>query len=106
MSVKHKGVGPQSLTANDLKEGLNVWLTADFAWSPDFQKALKTEDLDIIEKMRVVGDADSDANKVVGVYFIDIDPESGLPLRYRERFRVTGPTHDQSQYPEYAVKEA
>ena len=43
-TLKHKGKGPQSLTANELREGLSVWLTADLEWSHDFSKALKTED--------------------------------------------------------------
>lgn len=105
MSAKHKGVGPQSLTANELREGLNVWMTSDLTWSTDYSDALKTEDADLIDKMRVVGDRDSENNLVVGVYFIDIDTETGLPARYREKFRVTGPTHDQSQYPTYKGNE-
>lgn len=105
MSAKHKGKGPQSLTANELREGLNVWLTPDFEWSPDYSAALKTEDATLIEKMRAAGAKDSEGNLVVGVYFIDIEPETGLPARYREKFRVTGPTHDQSKYPAYQRKE-
>lgn len=100
MSAKHKGVGPQSLTANELRDGLNVWMTADFKWSNDFKDALLTEDADVIEKMRQIGEQDVEKNEVVGVYFIDVDAETGLPVRYREKFRVTGPTHDRSQYPE------
>ncbi len=106
MSAKHKGVGPQSLTANELREGLNVWMTASLEWSTDFADALKTEDGDLIEKMREAGERDSDDNLVVGVYFIDVEPETGLPVRYREKFRVTGPTHDQSRYPAFQGKEA
>lgn len=101
MSAKHKGVGPQSLTANTLRDGLNVWLTSDFEWSTDYKDALLSEDADVIEKMQAIGERDGEANLVVGVYFIDVEPESGLPARYREKFRVSGPTHDQSQYPEY-----
>ena len=104
MSAKHKGVGPQSLTANELREGLNVWMTADFEWSVDFKNALLTEDADVIEKMAEVGDRDENENVVVGVYFIDVEPGTGLPVRYREKFRVSGPTHDQSHYPAYADK--
>lgn len=102
MSAKHKGVGPQSLTANELREGLNVWLTPDLSWSTDYAQALKTEDPDLIAQMQEIGDRDSENNLVVGVYFIDVEPDSGLPVRYREKFRVTGPTHDQSAYPHYA----
>ncbi len=93
-TLKHKGKGPQSLTANLLREGLNVWLTPEFEWSHDFNEALLSEDSDIIEKMQAIGGRDSDANLVVGVYFIDVDIETGLPARYRERFRVNGPSYD------------
>ena len=93
-TLKHKGKGPQSLTANELREGFSVWLTSELEWSRDFSEALKTEDEALIEKMKTKGDADEEANLVVGVYFIDIEPDSGLPVRYREKFRVKGPSYD------------
>lgn len=93
-SLKHKGKGPQSLTANELREGMNVWLTADFEWSRNYGQALKTEDEGIIEKMQAKGEADENDNLVVGVYFIDVEPDTGLPVRYREKFRVKGPSYD------------
>lgn len=93
-TLKHKGKGPQSLTANTLRNGLNVWLTPDYQWSEDYTAALKTEDAAIIEKMKVIGDRDELANSVVGVYFIDIETDTGLPARYREKFRVKGPSYD------------
>ena len=93
-TLKHKGKGPQALTANDLREGHNVWMTKEFTWSKDYADAFLTEDADAIEKMKEVGDRDAEANVVVGVYFIDTEPDTGLPARYREKFRVTGPTHD------------
>ena len=101
MSAKHKGKGPQSLTANELREGLNVWMTPRYEWSTDYKDALLTEDDALIEAMRDAGERDENDNLVVGVYFIDVEPESKLPVRYREKFRVSGPTHDQSQYPNY-----
>lgn len=94
MSAKHKGKGPQSMTANELREGYSVWLTKDLIWSRRFEEALLTEDADLIEKMREIGERDMEANEVVSAYFIDIDPETKQPARYRERFRVTGPTED------------
>lgn len=93
-SLKHKGKGPQSMTANELREGYSVWLTHELTWSTDYNDALLTEDTDLIEKMQAVADRDVEANEVVGAYFIDIDPETKLPARYRERFRVTGPSKD------------
>ena len=50
-----------------------------------------------MEKMKAKGDIDENANLVVGVYFIDIEPESGLPVRYREKFRVKGPSYDTAE---------
>lgn len=94
MSAKHKGKGPQSLTANELREGYSVWLTEDYTWSTDFGHALLTEDADIIAKMQVIADRDMAANEVVSAYFIDVDPETKQPARYRERFRVSGPSDD------------
>jgi len=93
-TLKHKGKGPQTLTANELREGFSVWLTSDFEWSRDFTEALQTEDETLIEKMQAKGEADSDENLVVGAYFIDIEPETKLPVRYREKFRVKGPSYD------------
>ena len=82
------------MTANELREGYSVWLTQELVWTTEYNKALLTEDVDLIEKMQQVADRDVAANEVVGAYFIDIDPETGMPARYRERFRVTGPSKD------------
>ena len=97
MSAKHKGKGPQALTANDLREGFVVWLTADFEWSLEYGDALITEDATVIKKMGSFGSAQAENNIVVGVYFIDVDSESGQPVRYREKFRVSGPTYNPEQ---------
>ena len=95
-TAKHKGKGPQVMTANALKDGLVVWMTSSFDWSNEFADALKTEDATKIETMQEKAAASEYANEVVGAYFIDIDPETGLPARYRERFRVHGPSNDLS----------
>lgn len=104
MSLKHKGKGPQALTANNLREGYVVWLTEAMEWSADYADVFLSEDDDVIEKMRAQGAADDLANLVTGVYFIDVDPATGLPARYRERFRVKGPSYDTAAY--LAQKEA
>lgn len=94
MSLKHKGKGPQALTANNLREGYVVWLTEAMGWSADYKDVFLTEDEALIEAMRAQGAKDDLANLVTGVYFIDIDPETGMPARYREQFRVKGPSYD------------
>ena len=84
------------MTANALKDGLVVWMNASFDWVTEFGQALKTEDAGTIDAMREKADQSVCANEVVGAYFIDIDPNTGLPARYREKFRVSGPTNDLS----------
>lgn len=93
-TLKHKGKGPQSMTANELRDGYNVWLDENLDWTRDFTKALRTEDEDLIDRMQLRAQTDEKDNVVVGVYFIDIEPDSGLPVRYREKFRVNGPSYD------------
>jgi len=72
-TLKHKGKGPQSLTANELREGMNVWLTSDYEWSRNYGDALQTEDEAIMEKMQAKGEADEEENLIIGVYFIDVE---------------------------------
>jgi hypothetical protein len=91
-TLKHKGKGPQAMTANELRSGLSVWMTADYGWSRTYQDALLTEDEAKIEKMQSVAEAAEQGNEVVGAYFIDT--EDGTPARYRERFRTHGPSYD------------
>ncbi|MEL6687328.1 MAG: DUF2849 domain-containing protein [Pseudomonadota bacterium] len=91
-TLKHKGKGPQGMTANELRSGLNVWMTKDFEWSRDYADAFLTEDEALIEKMDSVAKAAEAANDVVGAYFIDT--VDGVPARYRERFRTHGPSYD------------
>ena len=93
-TLKHKGKGPQSMTANELQDGFSVWLDSSLNWTRIYDDALRTEDEDLIEKMQAKAEADELANIVVGTYFIDVEPDTGLPVRYREKFRVKGPSYD------------
>ncbi|WP_427450824.1 DUF2849 domain-containing protein [Litorimonas sp. WD9-15] len=93
-TLKHKGKGPQAMTANELQDGFSVWLDPSLNWTRIFADALRTEDEDLMEKMQDKADADEQNNIVVGTYFIDIEPDTGLPVRYREKFRVKGPSYD------------
>ena len=93
-TLKHKGKGPQAMTANELRDGFNVWLDENLDWTRDYNKALRTEDTDLMERMKLRADTDEAKNIVVGTYFIDVEPETGLPARYREKFRVKGPSYD------------
>lgn len=105
-TLKHKGKGPQAMTANELRSGPVVYLTPDFVWSTFYSEALITEDGDLIEKMGQVADRDEEANIIVGAYFIDVNGDSGKPARYREKFRKNGPSFDPGvpTYAEHAEK--
>ena len=94
-TLKHKGKGPQAMTANELRSGLSVWMTKDYDWSRDYADALLTEDEAAIQKMDDVAKAAELTNTVVGAYFIDT--VDGKPARYRERFRTHGPSYDTAQ---------
>lgn len=93
-NLKHKGKGPQALTANGLRTGPVVYLSADYTWNTGFENALLSEDLDVIAEMQTIGERDEEANLVIGIYFIDVDAQTGQPARYRERFRAEGPSYD------------
>lgn len=93
-TLKHKGKGPQALTANGLRTGPVVYLSAEYTWTTSFENALLTEDVGVIEKMHNIGERDEETNLIIGAYFIDVDAQTGLPARYRERFRAHGPSYD------------
>ena len=91
---KHKGTGLQAVTANDLRSGKVVYLNPQFLWTNHLSKALVSDDVDLIEKMKQAAYRDDKSNLVVGVYMIDVDTTSRLPARYREKFRMQGPSYD------------
>ena len=93
-TLKHKGKGPQAMTANELRDGFSVWLDENLDWSRDYTKALRTESQDLIDRMQLKAETDETKNFVVGTYFIDVEPDTGQPSRYREKFRVNGPSYD------------
>ena len=98
-ALKHKGKGPQVLTANGLRTGPVVYLDTKYRWTTSFAEALVSENPEVIEKMRKVGEEAERANLVVGLYFIDVSAETRLPVRYRERFRANGPSYDPGNPP-------
>jgi len=48
----------------------------------------------LIDRMQLKAQTDEAKNLVVGTYFIDVEADTGLPARYREKFRVKGPSYD------------
>ncbi len=83
---------PGVITANDLREGHNLWMCGD-GWSPDPAKADLFEDQAVAELALLTAIGQSD--RVVGPYLVEArrganGPE---PTHFREAFRQTGPSN-------------
>lgn len=83
---------PGVITANDLREGFNVWMCDD-GWTPDPRKAALYEDEAIAELalLQAIGQAD----RVVGPYIVEArrGPDGPEPVHFREAFRQRGPSN-------------
>lgn len=83
---------PGVITANDLREGFNVWMCED-GWTPDPRRATLYEDEAIAELalLKAVGQSD----KVVGPYLVEakVGPNGPEPVHFREAFRQKGPSN-------------
>jgi len=84
---------PKVVTANRLREGDVVFLTADDQWSPHHQAAELIED-EAHAQMRLLHAAGQKL-LVVGAYLADA--KSGThgpePIHFREAFRTRGPSN-------------
>lgn len=83
---------PGVITANDLREGHNVWMCED-GWTPDPARATIFEDEAIAELalLRAIAQAD----QVVGPYLVEArrGPNGPEPVHFREAFRQRGPSN-------------
>ncbi|SHE97408.1 Protein of unknown function [Kaistia soli DSM 19436] len=81
------------ITANDLGNGLVVFLTADGGWSQRLADA-RVVGPDALPEAVAYGKAQHDARIVVEPYDIEVTLENGVPVpvRLRERIRAAGPT--------------
>jgi len=81
------------ITANDLGNGLVVFLTADGGWSQRLADA-RVVGPDALPEAVAYGKAQHDARIVVEPYDIEVTVENGIPVpvRLRERIRAAGPT--------------
>ncbi len=83
---------PGVITANDLREGHNVWMCED-GWSKDPARATLFEDEAIAELslLKALGQSD----RVVGPYLVEArrGPNGPEPTHFREAFRQTGPSN-------------
>jgi len=83
------------ITANDLRNGLVVFLDQDGGWTRDIAAARVAEDGPDLDSAVAAGKAAHDARIVVEPYPIDVDVKDGVPVpsRLRERIRAErGPT--------------
>ena len=83
---------PGVITANDLREGHNLWM-CETGWTPDPSKATLYEDEAIAELalLEAIGQADL----VVGPYIVEAKrgPNGPEPAHFREAFRQKGPSN-------------
>jgi hypothetical protein len=88
--------GPAKVvTANDLRDGLVVFLTPDGGWSHDIAASRVIEDGPDLDAANAYAKAQHDARIVVEPYPIDVTVTNGIPVpqRLREKIRADhGPT--------------
>ncbi|MCU0900793.1 MAG: DUF2849 domain-containing protein [Cypionkella sp.] len=84
---------PKVVTANRLREGDVVYLTADDQWSPHHHEAELIED-EAHAQMRLLH-ASAQKLTVVGAYLADAKagPNGPEPVHFREGFRARGPSN-------------
>jgi hypothetical protein len=83
------------ITANDLRDGLVVFLDHDGGWTHLIAEARVVEDGPDLEGAAAYAKAQHDARIVVEPYPIDVEVTGGIPLpvRLREKIRADrGPT--------------
>ena len=84
---------PKTVTANDLREGDAVWLTADNRWTRNHLEAELIED-EAHAQIRLLY-AQSQGDVIVGAYLADAKagPNGPEPTHFREVFRTKGPSN-------------
>ena len=84
---------PKVVTANRLREGDVVYLTADDQWTPHHNEAELIED-EAHAQMRLLH-ASAQKLLVVGAYLADAKagPNGPEPVHFREAFRTRGPSN-------------
>ena len=84
---------PKVVTANALREGDVVFLTADDRWTRHHHEAELIED-EAHAQLRLLFAA-SQKNLVVGAYLADAKagPKGPEPVHFREAFRTRGPSN-------------
>jgi hypothetical protein len=81
------------VTATDLRDGTIQWLAAGDIWQAHFAKAVTFDEAGI-EQALAFGAAEIRAQRVVGVYQVEVGHTADgiTPRSTRERIRAYGPT--------------
>jgi hypothetical protein len=82
------------LTANRLGDGTVVFLDFEGAWSENLAEAVIARSPDEARALQDRGTYDAEHNLVVEPYLVEVRETAGgfVPIRYRERVRVAGPS--------------
>jgi Protein of unknown function (DUF2849) len=82
------------LTANRLGDGIVVFLDFEGAWSESIAEAAVARSPDEVRALQDRGTHDAAHNLVVEPYLVEVRESGGslVPIRYRERVRVAGPS--------------
>jgi hypothetical protein len=82
------------LTANRLGDGVVVFLDYEGAWSENLSEAVVARSPDEARQLEARGTHDAAHNIVVEPYLVEVRAAAGalVPIRYRERVRVAGPS--------------
>jgi hypothetical protein len=83
------------VTANRLRDGLVVFLTAQGGWTEDFHQGAVISGDTAKAGALEAGAKSAAANEVVDVYWIDVETRGGhyVPKALREAIRASGPTN-------------
>lgn len=84
----------QVATANRLRDGAVVYLTADGSWSTRFADSAVARDAGIADRLMATADRAAADQVVVGPYLIEVTLQGGRfePAGMRERIRALGPS--------------
>lgn len=84
----------QVATANRLRDGAVVYLTADGRWSTSFADSAVARDAAVADRLLATANQAAADQVVVGPYLIEVVLRGGRfePLGTRERIRALGPS--------------
>lgn len=84
----------QIVTANRLRDGLVVYLSADGGWSERISDAVAAADEAGARELIETANRSEIECRVVGPYLVEVenDADGPAPVKHREAVRVSGPT--------------